>query len=320
MREVHLALRGLGCTYGYRHPQTTTFNDRGRIALDSPLRTAYAHIEPTIFGNLAASLRLLRIPQVVYALRIPQVVYALGTTHGQRSLVQHLLGVYGVNLAAIYGDSQSLAAMGEAMDRVHARTFPAGPQPEWLVKALGERKEFSPGDLALRTAVAAILASGVARAHLASGVLVDGHDGRQYCSDLSKTVGVVADADLNVSSLFDLNTMAEQPSGVVLMNREQLAAAGVPALLTAVLNTKIAPNVPIAMFAPIIMAFMWPDDREALGLYWSAGDEAMFAAWLELYSSKAEAHNLRPAASVPDLSDSELSRLHFFAAAERRTN
>jgi len=296
LEEVLRGLQPVGCTYGYREPQTTTFSDAGRIPTTSPLRAAYAHIEPTIFGFLGASLRLLRMPQVVYG---------LGQVLGARSLVEHLLGVYGINLAAIFGDNSTANMTRDIMFKTHMRRFPGLGQPDWLAEALGSRWDIKIGDIVLRTATTAVLASGAARAHQVTKVLADGH-GEQYCRDLDSTIGFTTDLRLGATGPMGLHSLSAVCPGVPLMNHGLVAAAGVPVLLEQVLATELAPGVPISEFAPIIKGFMWTEDRHVLGLEQSSMDVAAFDTWMENYIRKNAAPN-----------SGELSELRFFTVASR---
>ena len=308
MQEVLRELQPLGSTFGHNKPYTTTFVNSGHVDAASPLRAAYAHIEPTTLGYLAASLRLLRIPQLVYS---------LGQTLGKRTIVQHLMGVYGINLAVIFGDTNTIMAARRLMDKVHNQRLPAQKQPDWLVEVLGRRETFSPASKSLRSAVTTILASGVARAHQESGVIVDGYAGTQYCNDLQATVGHALRVDLEAQTLRDLHNYAA-PQDVPLMNREQLTTVGVLGLMETVLGANLAPGVPIAQFDWLIKCLMWPDDQREFGMEPSVTERERFEKWTRDYSDKTVAHNLRTAEQVPAESNSELSRLHFFTVANRQ--
>lgn len=311
MSEFLRSLQPLGTTYGVRQAYTTTFTDEGMVARNSPLRRTYSHSEPTFIGLLAGSMRLLRLPQLVYG---------LGALPGERSLAQHLLGVYGVWLAAIFGDTTTAAAISNLILAVHhQQRFEAEDQPQWLRHTLGRRAAFSAYDPELRRAVIAVLAAGVARAHVGYGLLAGHQDGEQYCRDLRATIGYVADVELDIANLNDLYNLGNKP-GVPLMDRRQVMQAGVPDMLETLLATELAEGVPLSTFTLQIKALTSREDRTTLHMPLSTSDSNVFERMKRTYGHDVVVHSHTAPELVPAESTTHLSRLNFFTVAARQTS
>lgn len=310
MQQVLQNLQGLGRTYGSEQAYTATFNDEGMVSPTSPLRASYAHIEPTLLGFLAGWMRIMRIPQMVHVLH--QVV-------GKRSLLDCALSDLKIALAAIYGDTDTAFAASNIVFVGQQKRFRSANQPQWLTSMRGGQTEFTTGDPELRTAMTAILTSSVAMAHQKTRVLLDGHDGTQYCRDLVATLGYVTNAGLEgITSLLELHELADRATGVRLMDRDQLTNAGVPELITSLLQAELAPGIPVSTFAPLIKGFLPANDRQALAGSQTTEEKNTFTAWLAAYAEKLNRYSLLTAEQVPDWSSTELSELHFFAVAARQ--
>lgn len=308
-------LRGLGTTYG-RNSLATTFTDQGPISPGSPLRRAYAFWQPTLLGLLAGSGRLLRNPYVVYS---------LGQSLGERTLIEHLLDLYRVNLAAVFGDNATIGQLQDLLPRAHRRRFPSSNQPPWFAVAVGERRDFTANEYELRCSVAATLTGAVARAHLLTGVLIDGQQGTDYCKDAGRTLGRASDVALPISTLDALQRYEASNAGVPLMDALLLTQAGVPQLLEGVLNAELAPGVTVAAFADKFVGLMHPEDREALGLNWTDADQEALTEWAREYTERVSRFVARTGVNpshiqsvAPSADDDEITADDFFIVSSGR--
>ena len=308
-------VRSLGLEYGSYTVHQTTFNDEGVLPPSSPLRRAWAHWEPTMMGLLAGSLRLLRDPYVVLS---------LGSSLGRRTLVDHLLGLYSTQLAAIFGDRETFDSVRAILAVAHRRRFLGKDQPDWFIETIGGRHEFTVGEPRLKRAVAAAITACVVRAHMHTGVLIDGHDGTTYVHDTDRTIGWVNGvALLDPDNPDDTTPRALLQLGhsypdVPLMDRDLLSAAGVPQLLADVLSTEVAPGITIGAFSNQIVGCMYPADRDALGLNFTATSEERFQLWGDDYAEKAS--RARAQGVIPDAEPgiADLTEGSFFRVAKGR--
>ena len=153
------SLQKLGVITGVgRNAFNTTFGDMGALERDSHLRAAYANIEPTTIGFLAACLRVLRNPYWLHAL----------TTVAEEeddTVFAQLMALLGVNLAAVYGDIHTLRKLRAYLNRTLGRTFYAAAQPLWLYEATGLRRDFTLSENGLRRFFAITCSATIYRAH-----------------------------------------------------------------------------------------------------------------------------------------------------------
>jgi hypothetical protein len=310
---MSFVLNGLGMQFTSNgQSYATTFNDMARLQHDSPLRRAWSYAEPTFAGMLAASLRLLRDPYVVYTLTsAPAGEYASPLTYFSR--------LYADCVAAVFGDTATIRKIQERPEGYRRRTVLAAEQPTWLTRHLGEQHDILLHDERLTgTRLDAVIAA-VTSAQEEYGVLRPSWSNR-YCEDAEESIGWAAKVSLPTRNLSELHEQGRAYNGITLMNREALAEAGVPVLLHDMLNAELAPGVTVWNLSPLFLPLMWADDREALQLNFTLADQERFDDLKTTYARRAANHRAALAVGNTTLNGSSdtLGDDDFFTASRGR--
>lgn len=293
-------LPDLGLQYGSDPHSPCTFTDSGRGQIDSPLRQAWKYAEPTYLGMLAASIRMLRDPYVVFALTMPE---AYG-----RNPMTYFSNLHSVCVAAVFADTRTTNNLQQWMKNTHRRKLTTGEQPDWLKRYLDDEHPINLGDERLIGARIDAIASATARAHQAFGIMPD--DDARYCLEIDNTLGWAASVNMEARGIDKLHENGANYAGIPLMDRATLAETGVPGILQALLNTELVPGVTVRSLAPKFLPLTWPEDRAALKLSFSLADQRWFDTWTAEYVEQVNNH--RTGSLGKTLTDED-----FFAAALR---
>lgn len=233
----------------------TTFADTDSIGSDA-LHSAYERAT-TLVGLAAGMLKLLRDPYLVQALLLHG---------GKSSLTAHLISIWEVQLASVFGDRATIDAARALMRRAHEHTIRADDMADWFVAAVGNRRSYALGSSGQMKRLFAATCGPVAFAH---DLDVLGWHGDEdiYMDELATSFGWVCGINSTELPTTVGQLRTRDPAYVQqLLGREQLAALGLDDL-TQFLDMVILPDGQTvrAVLGPIV-SLLDADDIAAHGL------------------------------------------------------